>query len=128
VLARTEDQLAQLGLTRQKSHYCRELAGAVTSGRLDLPSLRDATVEHVHQELTAVKGIGRWTADIYLLSALRHPDVWPRGDLALYHMLREIKRIDGPTDRLDELADAWRPWRAVAARIHWHRYLCARRR
>jgi len=73
----------------------------------------------------AVKGIGRWTADIYLLMALRRPDVWPRGDLALATAARRALSLPAVPGygELEELADAWRPWRAVAARLLWHSYL-----
>ena len=127
ILERAHGELTALGLTRQKARYCQEIARAVVSDRLDLPSLHHASSEQVRLELTRIVGIGRWTADIYLLMALRRPDVWPRGDLALYQALREVKRSNYSPQQLDELARHWRPWRAVAARILWHYYLRIRR-
>jgi DNA-3-methyladenine glycosylase II len=78
--------------------------------------------------LTALKGIGNWTADIYLLSALRRPDIWPVGDLALATAVQEVKRLrQRPTpERLEKLSQPWRPHRAVAARLFWHAYLSKR--
>lgn len=128
VLARPETQLRRLGLTRQKARYCRVLARAVTDGELDFASLDTMNADDARVALTRVTGIGRWTADIYLLMALRQPDVWPRGDLALYQVLRLAKGVAGPPETLDELALPWRPWRAVGARILWHHYLRSRRR
>ncbi len=70
-------------------------------------------------------GIGRWTADIYLLMALRRPDVWPKGDLALAKAAQQVKGLEElpGQDQLEELAESWQPWRAVAARVLWHHYL-----
>ena len=113
------------GFSRQKTRYGRELAGAILSGDLDLAAL-DALDDHaVHAELTKVVGIGRWTADIYLLMALRRPDVWPAGDLALAVAARQalpLSSIPSPAE-LEAIGAAWRPWRAVAARLLWHFYL-----
>jgi len=113
------------GFSRQKARYGRELAEAVASGRLDLDHLQALADDAVCGELMAVKGIGRWTADIYLLMALRRPDVWPRGDLALATAARRALSLPAVPGygELEELADAWRPWRAVAARLLWHSYL-----
>ena len=135
VLGRTHKQLMNLGQTRQKARYCQELARAIVDGHLNLPSLNKASAENVRAELMSITGIGRWTADIYLLMALGHPDIWPRGDLALYQVIRDMKRSISKSrtleqlsaGKLDEYANRWRPWRAVAARILWHHYLCSRR-
>lgn len=114
-----------IGFSRQKITYGRCLAQAIVEGRLDLAALGamdDATARSV---LVQIKGIGPWTADIYLLMALRRPDVWPSGDLALAKAVQRIKRLAAcPTpDELDAISDDWRPWRAVAARLLWHYYL-----
>ena len=81
--------------------------------------------ERAHERLTRLRGVGRWTADIYLLMALGRPDIWPRGDLALAKAAQRVKELPRlPTDeQLEEIASAWRPWRAVAARMLWHEYL-----
>ncbi len=128
VLDHTPMQLRRLGLTRQKARYCLELAGAVASGQLDLASLDPANAEQVRTELTSITGIGLWTADVYLLMALGHPDIWPRGDIALYQACRTAKAVNWSPQRIDKYAERWRPWRAVAARILWHHYLCSRKK
>lgn len=128
VLARSEAQLRRFGLTRQKARYCRELATAVTSGGLELSRLASVSSDEVRESLIRVPGIGRWTADVYLLIALGRPDIWPRGDLALYQSMRSVLGCDSDSETLDAYADRWQPWRAVAARLLWHRYLRVRRR
>lgn len=127
VLDHTHAQLRRMGLTRQKARYCHELARAVQSRQLPLSKLGRMSEDDVRTALIAVPGIGRWTADIYLLSALRRADIWPRGDLALYQIVREIKGQKLDAAVIDELAERWSPWRAVAARVLWHAYLERRR-
>jgi len=117
--------LKTAGFSRQKTRYGRELARAILSGELDLNAL-DALDDHaVHTELTKVVGIGRWTADIYLLMALCRPDAWPVGDLALAIAARHAFGLAATpgTAELEAIGEAWRPWRAVAARALWHFYL-----
>jgi DNA-3-methyladenine glycosylase II len=117
--------LKRIGFSRQKTKYGRELAGAILDGYLNLVELETLDDEAVRSELMVVKGIGPWTADIYLLMALRRPDAWPSGDLALANAAQRVKRLASrPTpDELDALGANWRPWRAVAARLLWHYYL-----
>ena len=117
--------LKAAGFSRQKTRYGRALAAVILSGELDLTAL-DALDDHaVHTELTKVVGIGRWTADIYLLMALRRPDAWPDGDLALAIAARHALGLATTpgTAELAAIGEAWRPWRAVAARVLWHFYL-----
>ena len=113
------------GLTRQKSRYLIGLAGAIADGSLDLDAVGRAADEDARAALLAVNGIGPWTTDVYLLMALRRPDAWPTADIALAASAQVVKRLPvRPTfAELDVLADAWRPWRAVAARLLWHSYL-----
>jgi DNA-3-methyladenine glycosylase II len=125
LLAAGVPHLRQLGLTRQKSSYCVNLAEAIQQGRLDLPGLSHEDDSTVIQKLTSIKGIGPWTAQIYLLMALRRADSWPAGDLALVSALRQL---NGPgkeltAEQLLEQAERWRPYRAVAARLIWQYYL-----
>ena len=121
--------LEQIGMTRQKRTYCYHLAEAIASGQLRIGHLSGLTDEEARRRLTQVKGIGPWTADIYLLMALRRPDVWPRGDLALKIALQRVKHLtEVPTETAFEtMGHPWRPWRAIAARILWHAYLASRR-
>jgi DNA-3-methyladenine glycosylase II len=117
--------LKAAGFSRQKTRYGRELAAAVLAGSLDLAGLHALDDDAVAAALTSVVGIGRWTADIYLLMALCRPDAWPAGDLALAVAARHAFGL-AATPNAAELAaigEAWRPWRAVAARVLWHFYL-----
>jgi DNA-3-methyladenine glycosylase II len=118
-------QLRGFGFSRQKALYCRLLARAVLEGELDFDALRSMGDDAARAALTRLKGVGPWTAEIYLLRALTRPDAWPSGDLALQLAAREVKRLPArPTPaELDALAEAWRPLRAVAARLLWLHYL-----
>jgi DNA-3-methyladenine glycosylase II len=120
-----ERRMRAVGLTRQKAAYCHALARAVSSGGLDLAGLARLPEEDVREALLELPGIGPWTVNIYLLMALRRPDAWPTGDLALAKAFKTVKRLRKvPSyEALDEAASAWTPWRAVAARILWHHYL-----
>jgi DNA-3-methyladenine glycosylase II len=118
-------QLKAIGFSRQKTRYGRELAHAVLGGALNLDALHALPDDAVKMQLMAVKGIGQWTTDIYLLMALRRPDVFPKGDLALLIAAQRLFALPAqPTPlELEALAEAWRPHRATAARILWHFYL-----
>ncbi|MBX3563626.1 MAG: DNA-3-methyladenine glycosylase 2 family protein [Sphingomonas sp.] len=123
VAAASDEQLRAAGLSRQKASYARSLAEEVTSGALDLHNL-PADDEEAIAQLVRVKGIGRWSAEIYLLFAEGRPDVWPAGDLAVQI---EVGRLLGHADRpgekaLREIAEAWRPHRGAAAIFAWHHY------
>ena len=124
----TDGQLLRIGFSRQKTLYTRLLAESLARRHFDLRYLHDLQDDSAHKMLVAFKGIGRWTADIYLLSALRRPDIWPTGDLALATAVQEVKRLrKRPSpEKLEALSAPWRPWRAVAARLFWHAYLCKR--
>ena len=117
--------LKAVGFSRQKASYGRILARSILERELDLEGLTSMNDADVRSELVKIKGIGRWTADIYLLMVLLRPDIWPSGDLALAVAAQNLKRLKTrPTpDQLDRLALGWSPWRAVAARILWHHYL-----
>jgi len=123
-----EPGLRALGVTRQKAAYVSGLAERVASGALPLSTLGRLPDDEVAALLTAVPGIGPWTASIYLLMALRRPDVWPPGDLALHKALARLRgRSELPTsEEAGVFARRWRPLRAVAARILWHGYLAER--
>jgi len=120
--------LRDFGLTRQKADYCYGLAARILSGSLDLTAVARGPDDVGREVLLGVPGLGPWSVDIYYLMALRRPDVWPRGDLALALALREVKGLDDlPTkDEQQALAGVWTPWRSVAARLLWAHYLAAR--
>ena len=125
LLALDAHTMKKIGFSRQKTGYCRLLADSVLKNRLDLEAVAGMADESARTELTRIKGIGPWTADVYLLMALKRPDVWPVGDLALQKSARRVKRLrkhPSPA-RLEKIGEAWRPWRAVAARLLWHDYL-----
>jgi DNA-3-methyladenine glycosylase II len=124
----TEAEMRRLGFSRQKAHYTCLLADAIYRKEFALHKLHELEDKLAREQLTALKGIGNWTADIYLLSALRRPDIWPTGDLALATAVQEVKRLrKRPSpEKLEIMSTPWRPWRAVAARLFWHAYLCKR--
>lgn len=126
-LGLSDSELGLIGFSRQKRRYCRLLAQSILAGTLDLPALRHMSDDTVHAKLTALKGIGPWSADVYLLTALGRPDIWPSADIALAAAAQRIKRLRSrPTvDKLEVLGRRWRPWRSVAARLLWHHYLNA---
>jgi DNA-3-methyladenine glycosylase II len=123
LLVATDEELRAAGISRQKAGYVRSLAQLVLSGELDLAAL-PADDEDAIALLTRIKGIGRWSAEIYLLFAEGRPDVWPAGDLAVQV---EIGRLLGLSERpsekrLRELAERWSPHRGAAAILAWHSY------
>lgn len=125
VLALSNAELRSIGFSRQKSGYARALADAIVTGRFEPEQLAALDDDGVRAALTTLKGIGPWTAEIYLLMVLRRPDAWPVGDLALATAAQQVKHLvqrPTPADLL-ALAELWRPWRAVAARLLWHHYL-----
>jgi DNA-3-methyladenine glycosylase II len=124
-LALDEAELKEIGFSRQKTAYCRKLALSLLTNEIDLNALEALDDPSARSTLMKIKGIGPWTADIYLLMALLRPDIWPAGDLAIAAALQELKGLSsrpGPAE-LDRIAIPWRPWRAVAARLLWHYYL-----
>jgi DNA-3-methyladenine glycosylase II len=123
ILAASDEQLRSAGLSRQKASYARSLAEEVMSGRLDLDNLAEADEAAIAQ-LVAVKGIGRWSAEIYLLFAEGRADIWPAGDLAVQIQIGRILGLpEKPGERwLREAAEPWRPHRGAAAIFAWHQY------
>ena len=123
ILAANDEELRALGQSRQKAGYLRSLASLVLLGELDLANL-PADDEEAIERLTRIKGIGRWSAEIYLLFAEGRGDVWPAGDLAVQIELGRMLGLGGkPTEKqLRELAEAWRPHRGAAAVLAWHSY------
>ena len=130
VLVPTDSELREDGFSRQKTRYMRELARAVVDGRIDLARLESEPDDEVRRQLLGLIGIGPWTADVYLLSCLRRPDVWPVLDRALQVATGEVLALETAPDpnRLLELGERWRPHRSTAARLMWHAYLSKRGR
>jgi len=116
--------LRSFGLSGPKIRYCRALSDAVLSGDLDLPGLARRSDEVAMESLQSVKGIGRWTAEIYLLFCLGRPNVWPAGDIAVQSALQSLAEYEARpgTQEMDEAAENWRPVRGVAALVLWNYY------
>lgn len=118
-------ELKTIGFSRQKTLYAQLLAEAILTKQLDLDALPKLPDDEVRATLKQLKGIGDWTADIYLLMVLGRPDIWPRGDLALIVAMQKLKQLSArPTAKeFAALGESWKPFRAVAARLLWHFYL-----
>ena len=123
LLAASDEEMRAAGMSRQKAGYIRSLAELVLSGELDLDNLPEDDEEAIAL-LTRIKGIGRWSAEIYLLFAEGRPDVFPAGDLAVLVELGRLKGLpEKPSEKqLRELAEPWRPYRGAAAVLAWHSY------
>ncbi|CAO3423363.1 DNA-3-methyladenine glycosylase family protein [Azospirillum doebereinerae] len=125
ILALDDETLRACGFSRQKIGYARGLAEAVADGRLDFDAIHALPDEEAIAQLVALKGIGRWTAEVYLMAALDRPDIWPIGDLAIQ---LGVQRLKGWTEKptraqLMAVAEPWRPHRTTAARLVWHHYV-----
>jgi len=125
-----DDTLKSIGFSRQKVSYVRGLARGIVEGEIDLDALASMSNDEARESLVAVRGIGKWTADSYLLFALRRVDAWPSGDLALAKAIEEVRGMEATPSykEVDRIAEEWKPWRSVAARLLWHHYLCERGR
>jgi DNA-3-methyladenine glycosylase II len=120
-----EEELRACGFSRQKISYARGLAEAVASGRFDIEAVHGMDDESALAALVELKGIGRWSAEIYLMMALGRPDIWPVGDLAIQ---LGVQRLKGWTEKpslaqLEAVAEPWRPHRSLAAKLVWHHYV-----
>ena len=125
LLNSTDAELKRDGFSRQKTSYARHLAEAVLENRIDLGQLHLLNDDEVKSELIKLKGVGIWTAECYMLMVLLRPDIMPRGDIALhaaYQKLTSLERRPN-SDEFIEIAERWRPFRSVAARLLWHFYL-----
>jgi DNA-3-methyladenine glycosylase II len=125
ILAMSNEALRDCYFTRQKQGYAKELATAVATKQLRLNELADMTDEQVRLQLTAIKGIGNWTADVYLMHALQRTNLFPLGDIALVNSLKETKQLHPKVTKEEmlEIAAPWQPYRTIAAMILWHAYI-----
>lgn len=128
VLALGDDELKACYFSRQKMKYARHLASACQSGDLPLRQFRQYTDQQIKESLMKVKGIGEWTADIYLIFALQRSDIFPLGDLAMVKSLREVKQLPATMEKekLKRISESWRPFRSIATMMLWHHYLSTR--
>lgn len=125
LLSINDADLKTIGFSRQKASYARHLSEAILEKRIDLDGLHSLPDAEVKCELIKLKGVGEWTSDIYLLMAMLRPDVMPKGDIALHEAYRKLTNGDkrpGP-DEFVAMAEKWKPFRSVAARLLWHFYL-----
>ena len=130
VLELSDEELKAAYFSRQKIVYARGLARAISSKTLDLPALEKLSDADAKDELKRIKGIGDWTADIYLLMAGLRADVMPKGDLALHVAWKRLKNLERPpaSEEFQRIAEKWKPLRAVAARLLWHFYLSEKKK
>jgi len=128
-VASGERYFRSIGVTRQKASYLVHLSESIESGQLSFRALHRMADNNARMTLMAVKGIGAWSADIYLLMAMSRADIWPAGDLALALTVGELKRagLRPSIEEMEALAEEWRPYRAVAARMLWQHYLARRK-
>jgi DNA-3-methyladenine glycosylase II len=118
--ALSDEQMRAAGISRQKAGYIRDLCEKVSSGAVPLDALETMTDEEVADALTKIKGIGRWSADMFLMFRLHRPDVFPIGDLGIINAVKKVYRLRKPTpDRLRKLGDSWKPYRSVASWYLW---------
>lgn len=125
VLLLSDEEFRACYFSRQKASYTRHLAEAITGGQLDLAGLEQLPDDEIRRKLTSLKGIGNWTADIYLIFVLQHADIFPLGDLAAVNALKRVKHLPANAGReeLTRVCDAWKPYRTIATMLLWHYYL-----
>lgn len=128
ILSISNEELRECYFTRQKQVYAKELATAFVTRKLPWKQFPEMKDEEVRAHLTAIKGIGNWTADVYLMHALQRTDLFPLGDIALVNSLKETKQLHPQISKEEMLAIAepWRPYRTIAAMILWHAYIIKR--
>ena len=130
LLTVNDADLKTIGFSRQKTAYARHLSEAILQDRIDLGTLHHLPDAEVKVELVKLKGVGEWTSDVYLLMAMLRPDVMPRGDIALHAAYQKLTNADKrpASDEFVIMAEKWKPYRSVAARLLWHYYLSERRK
>ncbi|QXV66356.1 DNA-3-methyladenine glycosylase 2 family protein [Mucilaginibacter sp. 21P] len=129
VLLLTDAEMRECYCSRQKMAYIRYLAEAILGGQINLSDFEQMEDDDIRSRLTALKGIGNWTVDVYLMFALHHTDVLPIGDLAIVNAIKQLKNLqkDTPKEDLLIIADTWKPYRTVASMLLWHFYLQTRK-
>lgn len=127
ILRLSDEEMRACQISRQKAKYLRALSSAIERNELHLPRLADLPEPAIRERLTAIKGIGRWTSDIYLMFCLQAKDIFPIGDIAVVSTLRELSNARTP-DEILILSERWRPLRSLATYFLWHNYLSRRGR
>ena len=125
LLLLTDEEMRACYVSRQKNGYIKYLAEALLSGQLNLAELEDMPDDEVRAKLVALKGIGNWTADVYLMFVLQHSDIFPVGDLAAVNAMKRVKNLpaDITKEQMIEMATQWQPYRTIATMLLWHYYL-----
>jgi DNA-3-methyladenine glycosylase II len=125
LLLLTDEEMKACYCSRQKTGYIKYLAEALLSGQLNLTELEDMPDDKVRAKLVALKGIGNWTADVYLMFVLQHSDIFPIGDLAAVNAMKRVKNLPADTtkEQMVEMAAQWQPYRTIATMLLWHYYL-----
>jgi DNA-3-methyladenine glycosylase II len=127
ILRLTDEEMRSCQISRQKAKYLRALSEAIIAGEIDLAQLADLSEPDIRLKLTAIKGIGHWTADIYLMFCLQQKDIFPIGDIAVVNTVKELSGVQ-TVDEIRTLAESWRPLRSLATYFLWHYYLRKRGR
>lgn len=127
-LAVPDEKLRTAGMSGRKILYCKIISDAVISGELDLVGLRKMDNDEAKEHLVNIKGIGEWTANIYLLMALKRADIWPVGDHALHLAVQEVNKLKDYPDKksMNIIAEKYKPYRTIAARLYWNYYRFSR--
>jgi DNA-3-methyladenine glycosylase II len=127
VLNASDEAMRGCGISRQKTLYIKDMAQKVVSGELDFAKLADKAESAIRAELLAIKGVGHWTIDVYLMFCLQSPDVIPFGDIAIRHAIKDLYGVE-TLEEMQALAEDWKPFRTFASYILWHDYLSKRGR
>lgn len=129
ILLLTDAEMRECYCSRQKTAYIRYLTEAIISGQINLEAFENMEDEDIRRQLTALKGIGNWTVDVYVMFALHHTDVLPIGDLAIVNAIKSLKGLPKETtkEELIIIAEQWKPYRTVASMLLWHYYLASRK-
>lgn len=130
ILLLTDAEMRECYCSRQKTAYIRYLAEAILAGAINLDAFETMDDEDIRAQLTALKGIGNWTVDVYLMFVLHHTDILPVGDLAIVNAIKKLKTLpkDTPREHLLLIADDWKPYRTIASMLLWHYYLSVRKK
>lgn len=125
VLLLTDAELRDCYFSRQKSAYVKYLAEAIIGGHIDLAAFEQMEDQEIRSSLCALKGIGNWTVDVYLMFVLKHPDIMPLGDLAVVNAMKRLKKLPRETSKeeLTSIGEQWKPYRTIASMLLWHYYL-----
>jgi DNA-3-methyladenine glycosylase II len=129
ILLLTDAEMRECYCSRQKTAYIKYLAEAIISGQINLAAFAQMEDEDIRRQLIALKGIGNWTVDVYVMFALQHTDVFPVGDLAIVNSIKRLKDLPKETakEELVIIAEQWKPYRTVASMLLWHYYLSDRK-